>query len=122
MKDLTTLDRYRLRTREVLQRFGTYGDKDGGCFEVECKKNGSKIKLAIIASRGEGWDHVSVSLHNRAPTWEEMELVKRLFFEENELAIQYHMPPSKHINIHPDCLHIWRPHFEEIPTPPTYLV
>jgi hypothetical protein len=28
--------------------------------------------LRVIASDGEGWDHVSVSLPDRCPTWEEM--------------------------------------------------
>ena len=29
-------------------------------------------EMAIIASWGGGWEHVSVSLRNRCPTWEEM--------------------------------------------------
>jgi len=122
VKNLTELDQYRVRSKEVLQRYGSFGDEYGGCFAIEIKKREKKTKLHIIASRGDGWDHVSVSVHNRTPTWEEMEHVKRLFFEEHELAIEYHLPPSDHINLHPNCLHIWRPHNDTIPLPPTYMV
>jgi hypothetical protein len=66
-------------------------------------------ELAIIASNGMGWDHVSVSRADRCPTWDEMELVKRLFFKDDECAMQLHVPPSDHINCHPNCLHLWRP-------------
>lgn len=32
--------------------------------------------IAIIASWGGGWEHVSVSLARRCPTWEEMCIIK----------------------------------------------
>lgn len=55
-----------------------------------------------------GWEHVSVSLPKRTPTWAEMCFVKDLFFEEGETVIQLHPPKSQHINIHEFCLHLWR--------------
>ena len=78
--------------------------------------------LRVIATEGDGWDHVSVSLHNRVPTWEEMEFVKRLFFKDDEYAMQLHVPPAKHINCHPNCLHLWRPQHRSIPIPDPKLV
>lgn len=60
-----------------------------------------------------GWDHVSVSLAHRTPNWEEMELVKQLFFKEYEWAVQYHPAKSYYVNLHPNCLHIWRPQSKE---------
>jgi hypothetical protein len=61
--------------------------------------------LRVIASRGdpkgleesERWDHASVSTATRCPTWEEMEFVKRLFFERDETAMQLHVPPREHV-------------------------
>jgi hypothetical protein len=47
-----------------------------------------------------------------------MEQVKRIFFLPNEIAMQLHVAESNHISIHPNCLHIWRPHGVEIPLPP----
>lgn len=43
--------------------------------------------VAIIASWGGGWEHVSVSLSNRCPTWEEMCMVKDIFWGEDECVI-----------------------------------
>lgn len=80
--------------------------EDGGAFYVKLKGR----QLKVIASYGMGWDHVSVSLSDRTPRWDEMELIKRLFFEPDEWAMQLHAPPSKHISIHPNTLHIWAPH------------
>lgn len=76
--------------------------------------------LNVIADCGEGWDHVSVSVHedHRCPTWEEMEAVKRAFFAPEECAMQLHVPVEDHVSIHPYVLHIWRPHGISIPVPP----
>lgn len=79
-------------------------------------------RLRIVAARGEGWDHVSVSLEHRAPNWEEMEMVKRAFFKDDECAMQLHVPPTDHINCHPNVLHLWRPHWKHIPRPPSWMV
>ena len=44
--------------------------------------------VVIVASWGGGWEHVSVSLARRCPTWEEMCMIKDLF-------VEYH-PPRSH--------------------------
>src|ERR1700760_1277596 len=93
---------------------------DGGAFTVLSPIDGQI--LAIIASWGLGWDHVSVSRKNRVPNWAEMEHVKRIFFKEDEVAVQYHVPPAEHVNIHPNVLHLWRPHYEAVPMPPSLFV
>jgi hypothetical protein len=83
---------------------------------------GSKGKAAVIFSWGEGWDHVSVSYSNRCPTWDEMCYIKNIFFKEDECVIQYHPPKSDYVNIHPYCLHLWRPQNQSIPMPPKEFV
>lgn len=99
---------------------GIYGQpKDyGGLFLIE-KKDGN---LLILVSNGEGWDHVSVSLEDRCPTWEEMEFVKRLFFYPDEVCMQLHVAASKHLSFMPYCLHIWKPQNQQIPMPPSIMV
>lgn len=67
------------------------------------------FRLRVIASAGQGWDHVSVSLPNRCPTWEEMDTVKNLFFKEDEVVMQLHVNGKAKVNLHPYCLHLWRP-------------
>lgn len=76
----------------------SYGNN--GAFAIDDKH--------IIASDGEGWEHVSVSLSNRTPNWDEMVFIKNMFWDENDLVIQFHPPKSEYINNHPFCLHLWR--------------
>lgn len=89
-------------------------------YKIPSPKGGQE--MIIIATVGEGWDHVSVSLKNRCPTWDEMVYVGRRFFGRDEIAYQLLVPPTEHINIHPYCLHWWRPHNQLIPTPPGIFV
>lgn len=110
MRNLNELNAY----RKVHPTLGA-GDKTCGFFVL-------LDGLRVIASSGDGWDHVSVSLENRTPTWAEMERVKRLFFKEEETVMQLHVPPSDHINFHPYCLHLWRPQLVTIPRPPSYMI
>lgn len=77
---------------------------------------------AVIWSFGGGWDHVSVSYANRCPTWDEMCKVKEVFFRDDECCVEYHPARKDYVNIHPYCLHIWRPQNEAIPTPPIIFV
>ena len=78
--------------------------------------------LMVIASDGEGWEHISVSLKHRVPNWKEMCFVKDLFWDDEDCVIQYHPPKSQYVNNCENCLHLWRPINEKIPIPPTLLV
>lgn len=91
---------------------------DGGAFKIPFKGN----QLYVIASNGGGWDHVSVSLKDRCPNWKEMCFIKDLFFYYEECVIQFHPPKSKYKNLHPYCLHLWKPQDIEIPLPPLMFV
>jgi hypothetical protein len=106
MRNLHKLDKYRYIDQKVVDMYGSLGDENFGAFQIDFRSN----KLFIIASSGDGWDHVSVSLRTRTPNWYEMEYVARLFFNDNEYAVQYHVPTQQHVNIHDNCLHWWRPH------------
>lgn len=113
-------DPYRVEIPEVLKKLnpGAVADERNGAFVLKHKDT----ILRIIASNGGGWDHVSVSTETRCPTWEEMEFVKRRFFKSSEVAMQLHVPPTDHVNNHPFCLHLWRPHRLNIPMPPPIYV
>lgn len=121
MRDLDELNEYRRRDKGVLAKFGSYGDDTCGVFDLPCPSSGRTV--LCIASAGDGWDHVSVSLSNRTPNWAEMEHVKRSFFRDDETAMQLHVPPDEHINNHPNCLHLWRPNDgRAIPMPERLMV
>lgn len=119
MRDLNLLNTYRERaTARAL--WGHPGDHSCGMFFIPSPTDRAPLK--VVASSGEGWDHVSVSRANRCPNWPEMEHVKRLCFLDDEAAMQLHVPPADHISFHPYCLHLWRPHTLEIPRPPAWMV
>lgn len=71
------------------------------------------FRLSVIASAAMGWDHVSVSLSNRTPTWEEMDAIKRLFWSDDEVVMQLHINDGRKVNNHPFCLHLFRPQTQE---------
>lgn len=81
--------------------------------------------LNVIASDGqcgEKWEHVSVSLPGRTPTWEEMCFVRDLFWGPEETVIQFRPPQSRYVNFHEHCLHLRRLRGFKQPLPPTFLV
>lgn len=93
-----------------------------GAFDLFTNDN---VHLHAIVSAGDKriqWDHVSVSARLRIPTWEEMCWIKSLFFEDDEVVVQYHPAKSQYVNLHPRTLHLWRPHNVVMPTPPSIAV
>ena len=119
MKRLRELNAYRDKAWE--RALGSLGNDVGGCFKVKSESRQGTV-LAVVASSAEGWDHVSVSTPLRCPNWAEMEQIKRLFFKEDEVAMQLHVKPDNHISVHNFCLHIWRPIYAQIPMPPSWMV
>lgn len=121
MKDLRSLKQYRLRDEEI-KMYGADGGSYGGLFKVYVEGK----SFFRIASSGGGWEHVSVSpcsKHRKTcPTLDEMCAIKDMFFKTDECVVQYHPPRSDYVNIHPYCLHLWRPKKEEIPMPPIEFV
>jgi hypothetical protein len=116
-------NKYRVHT-------GEYGSDDSyGCNGAFFIPRGpgkayrdSNAPFKVIASDGEGWEHVSVSLPNRTPTWAEMDSMKRMFWDDDDCVMQLHPPRADWINNHPYCLHLWRPVNITIPQPPGWLV
>jgi hypothetical protein len=78
-----------------------------------------------MSSDSEGWQHVSVSIEfdTRTPSWKIMCAVKDLFWEPEQVVVQFHPKESQYINFHQGCLHLWRcTDGREFPTPPAYMV
>ncbi len=112
-KNHSHLDPYRLRS-------GPYASPPGagyGAFQI------GKLRVISSGSYSEqgdglaGYEHVSVSLGNRCPTWAEMCKVKQLFWGDDECVVQFHPKKSDYINNHPHCLHMWKPVQFDIPMP-----
>ncbi len=121
MRDLRNLDHFRLRGQDIIDAFGSTGDHANGAFLIPVP--GQMTVLKVLASAGDGWDHISISVkgQQRTPTWAEMEIAKKAFFGD-VVAMQLHLPAKDHINCHPYTLHVWIPHGRDIPTPPDWMV
>ncbi|MDR1826369.1 MAG: hypothetical protein LBQ49_01605 [Rickettsiales bacterium] len=79
-------------------------------------------KAHVMATNVLGWEHVSVSFGDRTPTWEEMCVIKNMFFAPYETVFQFHPAESEYVNYHEHCLHLWKPIDQAIPLPPSKLV
>jgi hypothetical protein len=114
---------------QMLERFriwdGQYGSPPGemhGVFQIKRADGSVMVIMSSGVDSKYGWEHVSVSCADRPPTWEEMCIVKDLFWDDNECVVQYHPSKADYVNHHPHCLHLWRPLRRRLPTPPTILV
>lgn len=124
MRDLREFDRWRVRSGPLdpVDRNAVEIADVSGAFAFKLREGGPGF--VVVASNGDGWDHLSVSTAGRCPTWDEMDAIKRMFFRPAEVAMQLHLPPADHINCHPYTLHLWRPHGTKraIPLPPKEFV
>jgi hypothetical protein len=104
MKLKKEVEQYRIKTKEGVM--GTPPGCTRGSFVVPYQSN----TIFVICDDGEltGWEHVSVSLRNRCPNWNEMCFIKNLFWSEDDTVVQIHPPKSDYVNIHEYCLHLWR--------------
>ena len=104
----------------------TAEDGNNGVFNIPAKlvsKTRDHGVFTAVISDQAGWDHVSVSLPDRCPTWDEMCEIKRLFFRDDECAVQYHPAVADYVNNHQYCLHLFRPNDgREVPMPPAEFI
>lgn len=69
-------------------------------------------KMTVIVSGameqdGKRWLHVSFARPSRLPDWEDMMLVKDIFVGRQRKAVSVIPPRAEHVNIHPNCLHLF---------------
>jgi hypothetical protein len=123
-------NKHRVRTGQLASRdeFG-----NNGAFLIPSPTKGRL--LAVVASDGFGWEHVSVHAENKignlfTPYWEEMQFLKQMFWDGTDVVIQFHPADANYVNIHKNVLHMWRMKGWEsddtsghpLPTPPLALV
>lgn len=111
-------EKYRVQRAPWLSK---KGDRNG-LFHLPYIKGKRREVLNVMVGVGLGWEHVSVSLPHRCPTWEEMDYVKRKFWNDDEVVMQLHVAVENHVSLHPYCLHLWRPMEQIIPLPEKIMV
>lgn len=79
---------------------------------------------SVICSHGGGWNHVSISpfKKNKLPTWDDMCLIKDIFWNDDETVIQVHPPKDQYVNNKENCLHLWECYYKEMVLPPSCFV
>src|SRR6266487_7029637 len=69
-------------------------------------------EFRCMVTTGMGWEHVSVTVSHknkdstRCPTWGEMCFVKDVFWDKDDVVIQYHPAEKDYVSMHPFCLHL----------------
>lgn len=67
---------------------------------------------SVVFSDNEGgYEHVSVSPKKQfnIPSWNDMCILKDIFFKDDEEVYQIHPKKSEYVNIQNNCLHLWKP-------------
>ena len=98
---------------------------NNGAFILLYAQRRKPYEIFCIASDGEGWEHVSVSVKNhRCPYWDEMVFVRHVFWEPEDIVVQLHPPESEYVNCHPFTLHLWRKANSDdfVERPPVWMV
>lgn len=103
-------EKYRVKTNAHGHIGSTKSAGNNGQFIVPRTKSIGYKSLMVQASDGGSWEHVSASLNgaSRCPNWEEMCMLKNLFWDEEDFVIQMHVPIQDYVSHHPYCLHLWR--------------
>ena len=110
-------EKYRITTGNMAS-----SEKDGnkGAFMVPYEKRMIKYDtfLQVIASDILGFEHISVipvyksgKPIGRKPTWEELDFVKRLFWNEKgipDIVVQFFIPDRLEVKTHPFSLHLYK--------------
>ncbi len=86
-----------------------------------CRRDSDGLQVICSEAEeldGNRWVHVSCSRRGRIPSWDDLTAVKNLFIGIERRAYQVVAERSKHINIHPYCLHLFAPaNAEDDPMP-----
>lgn len=93
-----------------------------GYFMLPNPKNNKGLFILCMASDTMGWDHVIATIpsENRFPTKAEMNFVRSLFWDAEDIVVEFHIPNLKSKKDE-FCLHLWRNQKNEIKTPPASL-
>lgn len=79
---------------------------------------GLLVILSTDEIDGRTWRHLSVSRRSKIPSYDEIVRVRRDFFGESSPAYQVFPARAEHVNVHPNCLHLWLPvGFDPFPDP-----
>jgi hypothetical protein len=135
MRNSEHINKYRLTKHPIPQLRTTDADGMNGLFAIPLDKESRNVALCMVSDgfgwkedgfEGPAWEHVSVRIgekrkgrrEDRVPNWNEMVVIKDLFFQPEECVVQFHPKKSEYVDTNPYCLHLWRLKEGDFPTPP----
>lgn len=71
--------------------------------------DGLKVGVNAFGHKGHIWIHASISHPDRLPSYSELCLLKEAVFGRHGICAQVFEAEENHVNIHPNCLHLWGP-------------
>jgi hypothetical protein len=66
----------------------------------------ASVIVTVACHDGADWIHASIAGRDTMPSYEDLKLLHRAVFGE-WWAYQVFAPPSQHVNIHENALHLW---------------
>lgn len=72
------------------------------------RADGLTVLVSVeIHECGRRWVHASASKKNQLPSWQDLKIVKDLFFGPERLVVQILAPKAEWVNFHETTLHLW---------------
>jgi hypothetical protein len=98
-----------LRVRDLLGRKEwmspePFGPRGWGLVHVTGYRS---VIITCSDDDGIDWRHASMTAEDGVPTYEDLKLLHRAAFVHGGWAYQCFAPPSEHISIHDNALHLW---------------
>lgn len=100
---------FKPRTIRVPHPWKVVKELDDGAWYQNKPSRIAVLVSGCIEADQRRWIHVSVSRPERHPSHEDLAFVKDHFIGPETYAYTVYPPRSKHVNIHPNCLHLWSP-------------
>ena len=111
-----------LQDRRILKVYKNVQTELVAKLKVEVRSIKQSDKALVNATIIQGWEHLGVSFKNKIPSWECMQEMKEMFFNDDEECFQMHPKADNYVNNNEYTLHIWRPVEGMKQIPPSILV
>lgn len=111
-----------LHDRRILKVYKNVQTELVAKLKVEVRSIKQSDKALVSATIIQGWEHLGVSFKNKIPSWECMQEMKEMFFNDDEECFQLHPKADNYVNNNEYTLHIWRPVEGMKQIPPSILV
>ena len=101
----------------ILPRLSRYGGVEQFAFrlaEALAETRNSEHEVEFICARSECLPPVGVRTHIVGRPGG-LKFIKMLFWDQEDEVLQFFPPQSEYINVHKNCLHLWRPINVDLP-------